>query len=123
MKNDRPLLCFIGPVSDGMYPRILSDPGKYILESSSALLTPSQSCDASDDNCLCKNETVVAIRDCQQCMFNFFTFIFHSFNNAEITGMYAELIKKNEKMPDPRAGSTPVLSGMCIPSPSVRSPY
>ena len=30
---------------------------------------------------------------------------------VEITGMYAQLIKKNEKMPDPRAGSTPVLGG------------
>lgn len=49
-----------------------------------------QACE-EDDNCLCGNETAVAIRDCQQCM-------------------YSELIKKNEKMPDPRAGSTPVLS-------------
>jgi len=65
-----------------------------------------QSCDASDDNCLCKNETVVAIRDCQQCM-------------------YSELIKKNEKMPDPRAGSTPVLSAYsaaCLASVNVTIP-
>ena len=32
---------------------------------------------------------------------------------VEITGMYAQLIEKNEKMPDPRAGSTPVLGGAC----------
>ncbi|KAF9784737.1 hypothetical protein BJ322DRAFT_1066021 [Thelephora terrestris] len=65
-----------------------------------------QSCDVSDDNCLCKNETVVAVRDCQQCM-------------------YSELIKKNEKMPDPRAGSTPVLSAYsaaCLASVNVTIP-
>ena len=41
-------------------------------------------------------------------------FAFHSVNDAEITGMYTQLIKKNEKMPDPRAGSTPVLGGTLI---------
>jgi len=59
-----------------------------------------------DDNCLCENETAVAIRDCQQCM-------------------YAQLIKKNEKMPDPRAGSTPVLgayASACLASVNVTVP-
>ena len=46
-------------------------------------------------------------------MYKLVAFILHSVNDIEITGMYTELIKKNEKMPDPRAGSTPVLSGMC----------
>ena len=45
-------------------------------------------------------------------MYKLLAFIIHSLNDVEITGMYTELIKKNEKMPDPRAGSTPVLSGM-----------
>lgn len=49
-------------------------------------------------------------------MYNPVPFIFHSVNDVEITGMYSELIKKNEKMPDPRAGSTPVLSGTFISS-------
>jgi len=59
-----------------------------------------------DDNCLCKNETAVAIRDCQQCM-------------------YTQLIKKNEKMPDPRTGSTPVLgayAAACLASVNVTVP-
>ena len=43
-----------------------------------------------------------------------FGFILHFVTDLDITGMYTELIKKNEKMPDPRAGSTPVLSGMCV---------
>ena len=47
----------------------------------------------------------------------------HSVNDAEITGMYTQLIKKNEKMPDPRAGSTPVLGGTYIPPQSVRYHY
>jgi len=64
-----------------------------------------QAC-GEDDNCLCENETAVAIRDCQQCM-------------------YTELIEKNEKMPDPRAGSTPVLSAYsaaCLASVNVTVP-
>lgn len=64
-----------------------------------------QAC-GEDDNCLCQNETAVAIRDCQQCM-------------------YSELIQKNEKMPDPRAGSTPVLSAYsaaCLASVNVTVP-
>jgi len=64
-----------------------------------------QACGA-DDNCLCKNETAVAIRDCQQCM-------------------YTQLVKKNEKMPDPRAGSTPVLgayAAACLASANVTVP-
>lgn len=64
-----------------------------------------QSC-GEDDNCLCKNETAVAIRNCQQCM-------------------YTQLIKKNEKMPDPRAGSTPVLgayAAACLGSVNVTVP-
>lgn len=64
-----------------------------------------QAC-GEDDSCLCKNETAVAIRDCQQCM-------------------YAQLIKKNEKMPDPRAGSTPVLgayAAACLASVNVTIP-
>jgi len=64
-----------------------------------------QACE-EEDNCLCKNETAVAIRDCQQCM-------------------YTQLIKKNEKMPDPRAGSTPVLgayAAACLASANVTVP-
>jgi len=64
-----------------------------------------QAC-GEDDNCLCKNETAVAIRDCQQCM-------------------YVQLIQTNEKMPDPRAGSTPVLSAYaaaCLASANVTVP-
>jgi len=64
-----------------------------------------QAC-GEDDNCLCEKETAVAIRDCQQCM-------------------YIELIKKNEKMPDPRAGSTPVLTAYaaaCLASANVTVP-
>lgn len=49
-------------------------------------------------------------------MYNPALFIFHSVNDVEISGMYSELIKKNEKMSDPRAGSTPVLSGPFISS-------
>jgi len=64
-----------------------------------------QAC-GEDDGCLCKNETAVAIRDCQQCM-------------------YVQLIEENEKMPDPRAGSTPVLSAYsaaCLASVNVTIP-
>ena len=46
-------------------------------------------------------------------MYKLVSSVFHSvLIGVETTGMYTELIKKNEKMPDPRAGSTPVLSGM-----------
>jgi len=64
-----------------------------------------QAC-GEDDSCLCEIETAVTILDCQQCM-------------------YTELIKKNEKMPDPRAGSTPVLkaySAACLAAVNVTFP-
>jgi hypothetical protein len=47
-------------------------------------------------------------------MYKLAPFILHSVNDLEIIGMYTQLIAKNEKMPDPRAGSTPVLGGMYI---------
>lgn len=54
-------------------------------------------------------------------MYKLVEFIPRSVNDGEITGMYTQLIQKNEKMPDPRAGSTPVLGGTYIPSLCVSS--
>jgi hypothetical protein len=46
----------------------------------------------NDDTCLCGNDTVTAITECQQCYFT-------------------TIIQENRQMPDPRAGSTPALAG------------
>jgi len=50
-----------------------------------------QACGDTDDACLCSNATVTAIVVCEQCMLT-------------------DLINKNQKAPDPRAGSNPALA-------------
>ena len=49
-----------------------------------------KACGDFNDGCLCSNETTTKFLECEQCWFR-------------------ELISKNEKMPDPRAGSKPLL--------------
>jgi hypothetical protein len=51
-----------------------------------------QTCGDDNDSCLCGNDTATVIQACEQCMFS-------------------ELIAENQRMPDPRAGSTPGLAG------------
>jgi len=60
----------------------------------------------NNDTCLCLNDTVVPIRNCEQCLFT-------------------SLIRRNEKMPDPRVGSSPALtaySAACLASVEVAIP-
>lgn len=47
----------------------------------------------NDFTCLCRQDTFQALLDCQQCMFT-------------------SLIAANKPMPDPRAGSNPLLGRM-----------
>jgi len=64
-----------------------------------------QACN-NNDNCLCLNDTVVSIRNCEQCLFT-------------------SLIRRNEKMPDPRVGSSPALTAYraaCLASVGVTIP-
>ncbi|KDQ54483.1 hypothetical protein JAAARDRAFT_38152 [Jaapia argillacea MUCL 33604] len=63
-------------------------------------------CGDTNDTCLCSSDTVTAITACEQCMF-------------------ADIINKNVKMPDPRAGSTPALAAYaaaCLASVNVTIP-
>jgi len=50
-----------------------------------------QACGDTNDACLCTNATITAIVACEQCMLT-------------------DLINKNKKAPDPRAGSNPGLT-------------
>jgi len=65
-----------------------------------------QSCGDTNDSCLCSNGTISTVVTCEQCMFT-------------------ELINKNAKMPDPRAGSALALaaySAACLASQNVTIP-
>jgi len=76
-------------------------------QSSCSLATQAiQACGDTNDACLCSAVTVSALVTCEQCMFT-------------------DLINKNQKMPDPRAGSTPALaaySAACLASQNVTIP-
>lgn len=61
-------------------------------------LAPPQNCNGAD-GCLCSNETAVSIVECEQCMFT-------------------NLIARNKKPDDARAGQTSAIAGefaCCLP--------
>ena len=97
-----------------MRSRIFSDPGKYILGAPSALLTVPRRVGRTTVACA---RTKLLLPSATASNVWLAESILDCVNDGEITGMYAQLIEQNEKMPDPRAGSTPVLSGASVAPP------
>jgi len=99
-----------GPLGNITASQVLAVPSGPLTSACQSSCDPAtqaiQTCGDTNDSCLCNNATISALVTCEQCMFT-------------------QLINTNQKMPDPRAGSTPLISAYsaaCLASQNITLP-